>query len=1019
MSISDPASDAISLSASSLASDVSSLASDVMSSLASDVVPLLASDEMCLSDASSDDFERSVSAVVFGATNGGGVLQDEDDNVHTATSNHADGNDKESVGDDYEEEEDGYHHDGEEDDDVDDEEEENGDDGDDDNNGDDDDDEGGGDDDNDKKNTDVSKYNLFCKDIKKLKVAFHNRNRIGIGDERLYNGSPHRMVDLSMALLHLRQQFSGSIGDSLLASVSGMFATFLPEDNIVRAQLSIHPSIYTTNQVLIASITEHAKAALPCYIFERCMAGCVTFAGSRRQCQFCPVCKGRDRSNYYHFPLEKRLANVVNSSLLKNLFYYPQHRKPPESNDCISDVYDGDTWKKFIAYYGHDRFIGIEICWDGANPFKSNCGKSIWPVFFSILNLPPPLRGKIHYGLHLLGLDDGTRRVWDAIVKELEDLESRGILIDGHIWPVVIVRITMDGRGLEEFTLTGGSCSYDGCNICTFGGFMFGSAMKFPWHRKYLAQNDPLRQKSTSKARKNDSGRQYSWKESGVAPSKIAYDDYITKHYPDIWPLHPLPYAHLIGWSKDMMHTFANVIKDSVNVIRPSVQGKFENRTSKLNVREACKEANVHAHLHIVSGQPCQQPAWVFSPTEIKDVNTAMDGMHVAKNLKRPFKHGGGKNSHDKILWATKYAKTCLIGKGYTSVTNNILDLFEIMDFLVGSEFSRSNMQEEFLPYVYQVLSIHEGELPISEASYTLHELLHVAQQVTENGPPILSSLFKHERQMKYLKSLMKNPTKPVGSIAKNYILSEASCSRVGLDISNIDIMKELFIHTEKNVASKVSSAMQALTQVHYDVEGEYLYCTEDHEFFSGNKADGNDGVDQALLQYLASDQSRTASSTKVTPTLTRHMRVFNNYREGWEDDAIIANSKENAAQLRNKYMHIYFCDVNEEGVKELRRIVNVEWRSGRHKCYVVTTELIDETTGDPVDNADLQPYIISSLYSMITESVNPDRSIIRSSSSSSSSSSGSSRKSKLISGSSSSTCSSSNSNSSSSSSSR
>ena len=48
------------------------------------------------------------------------------------------------------------------------------------------------------------------------------------------------------------------------------------------------------------------------------------------------------------------------------------------------------------------RPIYLQLCWDGALLFKFNNGLSMWPLCYSIMNLPPCLRNKLHVGGFLL-----------------------------------------------------------------------------------------------------------------------------------------------------------------------------------------------------------------------------------------------------------------------------------------------------------------------------------------------------------------------------------------------------------------------------------------------------------------------------------------------------------------------------------------------------------------------------------------------------------------------------------------
>jgi hypothetical protein len=103
----------------------------------------------------------------------------------------------------------------------------------------------------------------------------------------------------------------------------------------------------------------------------------------------------------------------------------------------------------------NEKLIGLELSWDGANPFN-NGTKEMWPVFVSILNFPSTLRNQMHSGMHLIAVDDGSQSVWDAIVKELIDLWNNGIKFNEITYKVAVLRVVLDGRGLEKLTRTSG-----------------------------------------------------------------------------------------------------------------------------------------------------------------------------------------------------------------------------------------------------------------------------------------------------------------------------------------------------------------------------------------------------------------------------------------------------------------------------------------------------------------------------------------------------------------------------------
>jgi hypothetical protein len=276
----------------------------------------------------------------------------------------------------------------------------------------------------------------------------------------LYLGSDHTLLDFSEALLNLKKQFSSHIGDRLMAGIVGICATMLPPNNILRERLKKSKSVYTVNQLLLRTVSDGIKSELSCHTFFKCQSGCMSFSGVNANRDTCRICGSSKETAklYYYLPVSGRLTHLLQSSLLKGLFEYEKFRELNE--DMINDVFDGTGWKKFTSKMQEDEiFIGIELCWDGTQPFKYG-KESMWPITYCILNFPPVIRGKIHLGLHMLGIDDGDHAIWETVVHEFNTLWLQGLLIDNIRYRVAIVRITMDGRGLEFFTKTEGLIFY-------------------------------------------------------------------------------------------------------------------------------------------------------------------------------------------------------------------------------------------------------------------------------------------------------------------------------------------------------------------------------------------------------------------------------------------------------------------------------------------------------------------------------------------------------------------------------
>jgi hypothetical protein len=90
---------------------------------------------------------------------------------------------------------------------------------------------------------------------------------------------------------------------------------------------------------------------------------------------------------------------------MRNLFQYEAFRYQSENASFVEDIFDSSTYKKLKSLIPDDcRIIFLQACWDGADMFNYS-GKSMWPLCYSIMNLPPSLRDKPHVGkcsLHII-----------------------------------------------------------------------------------------------------------------------------------------------------------------------------------------------------------------------------------------------------------------------------------------------------------------------------------------------------------------------------------------------------------------------------------------------------------------------------------------------------------------------------------------------------------------------------------------------------------------------------------------
>ena len=133
------------------------------------------------------------------------------------------------------------------------------------------------------------------------------------------------------------------------------------------------------------------------------------------------------------------------------------------------------------------------------------------------------------------------------------------------------------------------------------------------------------------------------------------------------------------------------------------------------------------------------------------------------------MKSGKAANSHDTIQWATVYSRWCFRNKGSARYTNNICDIFDILAQLNATRLNAQKVQTVIKPRLISALVERCGLLPPSECMLTLHEVIHVCDQVIEVGAPRVSTLYKFERMNHVLKEMLQNSAK--GLVLRTFYL--------------------------------------------------------------------------------------------------------------------------------------------------------------------------------------------------------------------------------------------------------
>jgi hypothetical protein len=411
-----------------------------------------------------------------------------------------------------------------------------------------------------------------------------------------------------------------------------------------------------------------------------------------------------------------------------------------------------------------------------------------------------------------------------------------------------------------------GGSSNAGCNVCHFPGKKIGGPVCYNNHRKYLPTNHELRN-LTPLSQRQTSMFQYYSNERGSEPTLRTYHEYVQNAHEaevrgqavdgvkGLWTLHALPYASLILRIVDPMHTFANIIKDSVNVLSPE-----NNRCESIPNRNAYQQLKIFPHLHPISSNANNNKArWSFTKQEIEEIHDDMKFLpQTSKSLQKPFEKSGGHSSHDKLIWATKFARQVLkrprrlqqfitpqqmeAMRHRELIIENILSLFDFIGHLCQYKYRITDV-DDYFPLLIIILSEHEGLLPPCEATYALHGLVHVLEQIKDAGPPLMGSMFTYEQKNKFIKGLIRNNREPISSIVKNYSISESVTFMICLEFDTWQHFQKLCPQD-----GDVSPIINAIKKMRYDPNTEKIYCNPEDMEEDGVRMDD---IQPELKEYL------------------------------------------------------------------------------------------------------------------------------------------------------------------------
>lgn len=152
----------------------------------------------------------------------------------------------------------------------------------------------------------------------------------------------------------------------------------------------------------------------------------------------CSNCSSSEKKFFLLNSIGDKLQDII-----KRNYKYIMDYKRNLLNGTLDDIVQG----KFISSFSHKEIFSLSLNTDGVSLFASNMKKSLWPVIFSINELPPKLR-YLKENLVLAGLWFDSNIVFEVfmkpIIEELSLLYENGIEIVGNFTKIICSAVCLD-----------------------------------------------------------------------------------------------------------------------------------------------------------------------------------------------------------------------------------------------------------------------------------------------------------------------------------------------------------------------------------------------------------------------------------------------------------------------------------------------------------------------------------------------------------------------------------------------
>jgi len=576
---------------------------------------------------------------------------------------------------------------------------------------------------------------------------------------------------------------------------------------------------------------------------DACHNDCMLYWKNDIDAQFCKVCnrsrwkkdkhsgeeivsaKGKKipEKTMRYFPIKPRLQRLYMCRKIASFCTW--HNEGRVDDGVMRHPADSKAWKHFNdthpSFASEPRNVRLCLAGDGFQPFTNmKTSYNIWPIFLVPLNLPPWLCTK-QQNIMLSMLISGPEGPGDAIdiylqplIEELIDLWDNGVdTYDASTRKNFTLRAALLWI-VHDFPAYGNLSGHStkgrlACPVChkeTWSLWLSkGKKFCYMGHRRFLPNDHKWRKNKTS----FDGTREHRGPPKPLTGDEVLQqvndlEEVVLSKDPskktkishsergDNWLkksiFFRLPYFStlLLRHNLDVMHIEKNICECIIGTILNIIGKTKDNINSRLDLQEM----NLKPHLH-----PIEDNGKTDYPRAPYDLTTEQKNklLQFFRDLKVPDSFSSnisrcvnlkerklsGLKSHDCHVILNHILPFALRGLVPTNIYAPLVELSQFFCTLNSKALSTQQLQqlESTIP---STLCKIEMEFPPSFFDPMMHLPVHLASEALIGGPTIYRWMYQFERQIKFLKSLVRNMAHPEASIAEGYLAYEfiTLCSR-------------------------------------------------------------------------------------------------------------------------------------------------------------------------------------------------------------------------------------------------